>query len=135
MLLCKFFDSLLGLLYVWFFYQSLSSGARNGWVFRTVSSSRVFSFYPALINDIFVALAFFRVSFFETSFVYGRTAMLLIAHTAATGAFVARFVNDEGADFGWVGRPFCFLVSVGCYYMAIIEGISLADIAETILDA
>lgn len=134
----RFFSFCLGIVYCIFAGRAIKNEERPGWVFRDLDSTRPLHFFPVVLHDAFAGLAFIWLSVFVNSYIYGRIITLWAAHLVVTIAIVTRFRNDEGTSFAWIGTPFCLLIGWYLYYLALITGVSLADVydfIEMILDS
>jgi hypothetical protein len=136
MIIGKFLAAVLGLLYLYFVVETFSGHVRNGWVFRSVTSKKRGLYFFLVGQDFAVALIFLWIAFFQTSYLYGRTTMLRLAHLAMTSVFLGDFqsTDDEGNPQNWgcFAKPLFFILSIYWYYLVLVSGVSLVDIFDAI---
>lgn len=138
MLFGKLIAAILGFFYIYFVVESYIGNVRNGWWYKSVSFSKAVIFNLSLMHDFFAGLTFLWMAFMQSSFLYGRTFLLWIAHTSMTAVLLGKFdgTDDEGDSHNWgyIGRPVLFCLAIYWYYLALLSGVSLVDVVETILD-
>ena len=139
MVVGKILSGVLGLLFIYFFIESVTSHVRQGWVFDSLDSKRFKLFAIVNLQDLFLGLFFLWLAIFQVSYVYGRIVILWCAYMAFLHACLGDFVgeNYEGRpmNMGCIGRPVVIALAVYFYYLGLFKGISLVDVFETILDA
>jgi hypothetical protein len=139
MVVGKILAGVFGLLFIYFFIESVTSHVRQGWAFDSLESKRFKLFALINLQDLFLGLVFLWIAIFQTSYIYGRMAILWCAHMAVLYACLGEFVaeNDSGKpmNVGCIGRPIVIALAIYFYYLGLIQGISLVEIFELILDA
>ncbi|MEW6712436.1 MAG: hypothetical protein AB1403_21645 [Candidatus Riflebacteria bacterium] len=138
----KFLAALMGLLYLYFVVEAVTSHVRSGWLFNPVKSGRQLLYKLTVGHDFFAMLIFFWLTAFQISNLIGRTIMLWLAHWSITAVMIGKFesTSDEGElqQWGCVGKPICLLLGCYWYYLVFQGDVSLVDIwdwIEAFLDA
>jgi hypothetical protein len=139
MVVGKILAGVFGLLFIYFFIESLTSHVRQGWVYDSIESKSFKLFALINLQDLFLGLVFLWIAVFQTSYIYGRMAVLWGAHMfvlhACFGEFVAENSDGKPMNVGCIGRPIRVTLAIYLYYLGLVQGISLAEIFELILDA
>ncbi|MGM0601569.1 MAG: hypothetical protein ACQETH_17285 [Candidatus Rifleibacteriota bacterium] len=138
MVVGKILAGVFGLLFIYFFVESVTSHVRQGWYFDSLESKSFKLFALINLQDLFLGLVFLWIAVFQTSYVYGRMVVLWCAHIAilhaCLGEFVAENKDGKPMNVGCIGRPLVIVMGAYLYYLGLVQGISLADIFEIILD-
>lgn len=136
MAFAKFFAAIMGLLYVFFFVQSVTASSRTGWFYRSVGSGNSLLYHLTTGHDLVVGLIFLWLAVFQTSNLLGRSVMLWLAHLSLSAVFLGKFENtsDEGElqRWGCIGKPICLILGCYWYYLVFSGQVSLVDIWDTI---
>lgn len=130
--IAKFYAFCTGLVYCFFAIRAIKREERHAWVFRDMDSTRPLRFFPLVLHDLFAGLAFIWLAMFVNTYIYGRIITLWAAHFVVTLGVLTRFTSEEGRSYAWIGTPFCLAVGWYMYFLALIQGVSLADIFDLI---
>ncbi|GAB4284772.1 MAG: hypothetical protein Kow0029_31430 [Candidatus Rifleibacteriota bacterium] len=138
MLFGKFIAAFFGLLYLYFVVEAFSGHVRNGWFFKSVSPTNKLLYNFTVLHDLLAGLLFLWIALTQVSFLFGRTIMLWLAHLAISAVALGKFdsEDDEGnpTNYGCIARPVLLVLGLYWYYLAVLEGISMLDVFETIVD-